>query len=79
MTNKEFQMKSLHEKIEEYFVKGLVYFTAGWCVLALCIQLSFLVLHFSGNDDVAQNITNEVQIRIDGNYSSNPKSFWYKK
>jgi hypothetical protein len=72
-------MKSLYEKIKEYFVQGLVYFTAGWCVIALSIQIVFLVLHFSGNDDTATKIANEMTIRLDGNYSSNPKSFWYKK
>lgn len=72
-------MKSLQEKIKEYFVRGLVYFTAGWCVLALSMQLFFIVLHLSGHDDVAGNIANEMTVRLDGNYSDNPKSFWYKK
>ena len=72
-------MKSLQKIIEEYFIQGLVYFTAGWCVIALSMQLFFIVLHFSGNDDVAGKLSNEIAIRIDGNYSTNPKSFWYKK
>lgn len=72
-------MKSLQEKIKEYFVRGLVYFTAGWCVIALSMQVFFIVLHFSGNDEIASNIANEMTVRLDGNYSNNPKSFWYKK
>jgi hypothetical protein len=72
-------MKGLREKITNIFVNGLVYFTAGWCVIALCMQLFFVVLHFSGNDEIAGNIANEMTIRLDGNYSDNPKNFWYKK
>jgi hypothetical protein len=72
-------MKGLQEKIGDIFVKGLVYFTAGWCVIALSMQVFFLVLHFSGNDVIAGEIANEMTIRIDGNYSDNPKNIWYKK
>jgi hypothetical protein len=72
-------MKSLHEKIKEYFVHGLVYFTAGWCVLALFMQLFFVVLHFTGNDDITQNVVNEIEVRIDGRFTNDTRNFWYKK
>jgi len=72
-------MKGLQQKIGDLFVKGLVYFTAGWCVIALSMQVFFLVLHFSGRDDIAGKIVDEMEIRIDGNYASNPKNIWYKK
>jgi len=72
-------MKSLYEKINEYFVQGLVYFTAGWCVIALCMQLFFVVLHFTGNEDITRKVVNELEVRIDGRFANDPKSFWYKK
>ena len=72
-------MKGLQQRIGEYFIQGLVYFTAGWCCIALTIQLFFVVLHFSDNDEIANKIANEMTIRLDGNYSDNPKNFWYKK
>lgn len=72
-------MKGLQQKIQDVFVKGLVYFTFAWCCIALSMQLFFVVLHFSGNDDVAGNIANEMTIRLDGTFSDNPKNFWYKK
>lgn len=72
-------MKSLQEKIKEYFVRGLVYFTAGWCVIALSMQVFFIVLHFSGNDETASKIANEVEVRIDGRFTNDPRNFWYKK
>lgn len=71
-------MKSLQQKIGDIFVKGLVYFTCGWCVIALSMQVFFLVLHFSGNDEIAGKIANEMTVRIDGNYSNDPKNIWYK-
>jgi hypothetical protein len=72
-------MKSLQQKIKEYFVQGLVYFTAGWCVLALLIQLFFVVLHFSGNEDIAGKVASEMEVRMDGRFTNDPRNFWYKK
>jgi hypothetical protein len=72
-------MKSLYEKIKEYFVQGLVYFTAAWCVIALCMQLFFIVLHFSGNEDITRKVVDEIDVRIDGRFTNDPRNFWYKK
>jgi hypothetical protein len=71
-------MKSLQERIGEYFIQGLVYFTAGWCVIALSMQCFFIYLEFSGNEALANKIANEVEIRIDGRYSNDPRNIWYK-
>lgn len=72
-------MKGLQQKIEEYFVRGLVYFTCGWCVLALSMQLFFITLHFSDNDELADKIADEIEVRIDGRFTNDPRNFWYKK
>ena len=72
-------MKGLQQKIGDLFVKGLVYFTFGWCITALFIQLFFVVLHFTDNDEIAGKVTDEMMVRLDGTYSNNPKNFWYKK
>lgn len=72
-------MKGLQQKIEEYFIRGLVYFTCGWCVIALSMQLFFITLHFSDNDELAGKIADEIEVRIDGRFTNDPRNFWYKK
>lgn len=72
-------MKSLQQKISDYFIKGFVYFTFGWCILALSMQVFFIVLHFSNNEAIANKLADEMEIRLDGNYVNNPKNIWYKK
>lgn len=72
-------MKSLQQKIGDVFIKGLVYFTCGWCVIALSMQCFFIYLEFSGNEALASKIANEMSVRIDGTYSNDPRNIWYKK
>ena len=48
-----------------------------WIGLALCFQLFFVYLHFSGNDEWATQISNEITHRIDGNFKNSPENIWY--
>ena len=48
-----------------------------WIVFALCFQLFFVYLHFSGQDDLAGDIANEITWRIDGRFKNDPINIWY--
>ena len=72
-------MNGFQKRIGDIFVKGFVYFTAIWCVLALLMQCFFVVLHFSGNDDIAGKVADEIEVRIDGRFTSDPRNFWHNK
>jgi len=48
-----------------------------WIAFALCFQLFFVYLHFSGKDDLAGKISNEITHRIDGSFKNSPENIWY--
>jgi hypothetical protein len=47
--------------------------------LAFLMQLSFMILEFSGNSDIATNIAREITWRIDGTFKNNPDNIWYEE
>jgi hypothetical protein len=57
-----------------YAIFALVGF---WIAFALCFQLFFVYLHFSGQDDLAGDIANEITWRIDGRFKNDPINIWY--
>jgi hypothetical protein len=48
-----------------------------WIVFALCFQLFFVYLHFSGNEDLAGKIANQITWKIDGTFKNSPGNIWY--
>jgi hypothetical protein len=48
-----------------------------WILFALCFQLFFVYLHFSGKEDLARDISNEITWRIDGRFKNDPNNIWY--
>lgn len=48
-----------------------------WIGFALCFQLFFVYLHFSGKDDLAGQISNEIMWKIDGTFKNSPGNIWY--
>ena len=48
-----------------------------WIAFALCFQLFFVYLHFSGKEETARNVSNWIMWRIDGSFKNNPENIWY--
>ena len=48
-----------------------------WIAFALCFQLFFVYLHFSGKDDLAGQLSNEIMWKIDGTFKNSPGNIWY--
>jgi hypothetical protein len=67
----------LRNNILDYLVQGFAYFVCVWIVFALCFQLFFVYLHFSGKDVLAGQISNEIMWRIDGTFKNNPNNIMY--
>ena len=49
-----------------------------WIVFALCFQLFFVYLEFSGKHELQRNIVNWIEWRIDGTFKNNPENIWYE-
>ena len=45
--------------------------------LAFLFQVFFVILQFSGNENLATQIANEITWRIDGTFKNNPENIWY--
>jgi hypothetical protein len=48
-----------------------------WILFALLFQLTFVYLHFSGNEETATKISNWIMWRIDGTFKNSPENIWY--
>ena len=46
--------------------------------LAFLFQVFFVVLQFSGNENLATQIANEITWRIDGTFKNHPDNIWYE-
>lgn len=45
--------------------------------IAFLFQVFFVILQFSGNENLATQIANEITWRIDGTFKNNPDNIWY--
>jgi len=48
-----------------------------WIAFALCFQLFFVFLQFSGREETARNVSNWIMWRIDGTFKNSPENIWY--
>lgn len=62
-------MNWLFKKINtDKIALSFMYLVAGWIVFALAFDLFFIYLHFSGNDELALKISNEIMWKLDGTF-----------
>jgi hypothetical protein len=56
---------------------AFVYLVGVWIAFALCFQLFFVYLEFSGKHELQRDIVNWIEWRIDGTFKNNPENIWY--
>jgi hypothetical protein len=72
-------MKKINFKlVGEKLFQAYLIFVMTWIVFALGFQSYFIYLHFSGQDEVATKISNEITWKIDGRFKNNPDNVWYE-
>jgi hypothetical protein len=49
-----------------------------WIIFAICFQMFFVYLEFSGKHELQRNIVNWIEWRIDGTFKNNPENIWYE-
>jgi hypothetical protein len=57
-----------------WFFLSLVGF---WIIFAICFQMFFVYLEFSGKHELQRNIVNWIEWRIDGTFKNDPVNIWY--
>jgi hypothetical protein len=70
-------IKAFASNLGERLALGFLYLVGLWIGFALCFQLFFVYLHFSGQEDLAGNIANEITWKIDGRFKNSPGNIWY--
>ena len=68
---------SLWEKTKERIIYFFLALFGLWIIGALSFQLYFVYLEFSGNEDTATRIANEISWKIDGTFKNSPGNIWY--
>ena len=71
------KIKSLTINIGDKLFTILLSLVGVWIVFALCFQLFFVYLEFSGKDELQTNIVNWIEWRIDGTFKNSPENIWY--
>ena len=57
-----------------WFFLSLVGF---WIIFAICFQMFFVYLEFSGKHELQRDIVNWIEWRIDGTFKNDPVNIWY--
>ncbi len=70
-------IKAFASNLGDYLFKAFLSLVGLWIGFALCFQLFFVYLQFSGQEDLAGKIANELTWRIDGTFKNNPNNIWY--
>lgn len=63
--------------IRDLFLQVFLYFTVFWVITALLIQVSAIILQFSGNGEILSKWSTNVSHRIDGAFKNNPNNIMY--
>jgi uncharacterized protein (DUF2132 family) len=71
-------MKNMFTQLKNIAAHAAVVFIMGWMCFALSFQLYFLTGMALGQDDKLRVVADELTVRIDGNYTHDPRSWWYE-
>ena len=66
------------KKIGNVLAMGYVYFAFLFVISALGVQMFFIYLTVSGQDERMRKISNEIEWKIDGTFKNNPDNIWYE-
>jgi hypothetical protein len=71
------KIKVLAIALRDRVLEAFLILAGIWIIFALCFQLFFVYLHFSGNEKLTQDIVNWIEWRIDGTFKNSPENIWY--
>jgi len=71
------KIKSLTINIGDKLAMIFLSLVGFWIAFALCFQLFFVYLEFSGKHELQRNVINWIEWRIDGTFKNSPENIWY--
>lgn len=72
-------MQALFSNIKEKLFLGFIYTALVWVIIALAVDLMFIIMMYTGYEDKATQISNEIMWRIDGTFKNDPGNIWYNE
>ena len=73
------KLKLLSINIKEKLFQLFLFSVLTFIGLAFLFQVFFVILQFSGNENLATKIAHEISWRIDGTFKNNPNNIWYEE
>ena len=70
-------IKALASNLGDKLFMAFLSLVGLWIAFALCFQLFFVYLQFSGKEETARNVSNWIMWRIDGSFKNSPENIWY--
>jgi len=70
-------IKALASNLGDKLFMAFLSLVGVWIAFALCFQLFFVYLQFSGKEETARNVSNWIMWRIDGTFKNSPENIWY--
>ena len=71
-------VKAFVSNLGDKLFAAFLCFVGVWIVFALCFQMFFVYLEFSGKHELQRNIVNWIEWRIDGTFKNDPVNIWYE-
>lgn len=65
--------------LKELLFKTFLFGALAFIILAFAFQVFMVFLEFSGRQEWATQIANELTWRLDGNFKNNPNNIWYEE
>jgi hypothetical protein len=70
-------IKALASNLGDKLFMAFLYLVGVWIIFAICFQMFFVYLEFSGKHELQRNIVNWIEWRIDGTFKNSPENIWY--
>jgi hypothetical protein len=71
------RVRSITLAVRDRFIQGFLLFAMIWIVAALLIQVTAVILQFSGNGEILSRWASNVEHRIDGTFKNDPNNIMY--
>jgi hypothetical protein len=71
-------IKALASNLGDKLFMAFLCLAGAWIAFALCFQMFFVYLEFSGKHELQRNIVNWIEWRIDGTFKNSPENIWYE-
>lgn len=71
------RIRSITLSVRDKLLQGFLLFACIWISIALLIQVTVIVLQFSGNEDITAKWVSNLDHRIDGTFKNDPNNIMY--